>query len=356
MHSLLSLVFYRHFLYSEIHGEALPAVDWSAPAADLEAILDGITDPAAAEFLERELWATRQAFASSGRADQVAVLGGVAAAVFRGNPYRTDPQFTALAGPPDVQPTMLAARTMGTISRVLLVWLGLVAASLVAMVVLLVRARTTSPWRWLSWLATAVYLGPIGPIIHGVTRKRGSGSARWQDSLAAAAISIGGYAVAWVLALLLILSGGEDPGPLLLAAYAAPLLVGLFLIRGPLWAEAAGSYGRAVRRSLTAELTTLHLAVGVLFATTLIFDNRFLSTIPHPSSPYSLAMIGLAATAGVVLLWPLHWWIARRGFDVWPADEQAAVRLPALRDSWWMPLAALAAMIGLIGSAATVFG
>jgi hypothetical protein len=81
-------------------------------------------------------------------------------------------------------------------------------------------------------------------------------------------------------------------------------------------------------------------------------DERWLTTIPSPTSPYYGALASMAALVALVALLPLCWVLRKRGFTIWPAPSSgqatadAAVRLPTLRDSWWLLLATLGVMVG----------
>ena len=78
--SLLALTFFRHFIFPEKLGTEIPAIDWSATEGPIINQLAAVDDPAVKEFLERELWAYRQAYASVGRKGrcQQTVAGGSA--------------------------------------------------------------------------------------------------------------------------------------------------------------------------------------------------------------------------------------------------------------------------------------
>ncbi len=69
-----------------------------------------------------------------------------------------------------------------------------------------------------------------------------------------------------------------------------------------------------------------------------------------------------AALGGLIVLLGLHWFLHRRGFTIWAAaspDRQAAdtaLRLPTLRNAWWILLAALVVMVAGISLAVSAFG
>jgi hypothetical protein len=179
----------------------------------------------------------------------------------------------------------------------------------------------------------------------------------------AALFAVAGYAVAWTLAVTLLLRGDADPNPLatLGATIVLPILVGLLAVRSPLLARSrGGTYRSATRRGILAEVITWALGLAVFFPLTLYVDNRWLSMIPHPTSPYFGAMISVIALVGLLVLLPLHLLMDRRGFTVWPSPAggsgNAGLSLPTMRNSWWLLLATLATMIATIAIAASWFG
>jgi hypothetical protein len=70
----------------------------------------------------------------------------------------------------------------------------------------------------------------------------------------------------------------------------------------------------------------------------------------------------LVGLGGLVVLLALHWFLHRRGFAIWTFPPQgqhggdAALRLPTLRNSWWVLLATLILMVAGIALAAATFG
>lgn len=358
MTSVLALIFYRHYLFAEIHGYELPDVDWSGTVTEIEAQLAGVDGEAAREFLERELWAFRQAYASSGQESQVRALGDADLALYPNSTFRFDPIFTGLAGDPSVVAPVLDARTLVSISWFVLTWLVLVVLGLFWMTWILAR-RLVSPFSWVLWMVATVFIGPIAPAVHRLTRPESPDARPWQLALDASLASIAGYSLAWTGVIAALLSLGDDANAaILLAIYLTVFGVGLLAMRGPLLQQGGIlSYTRAVRQGVVGELITVNLGVGVLFALTLWFDNRILSLIPFPTSPYFWGMMAAIATVGMLVLWPVQRWILRRGFFVWPTGDAAtSLRLPSWRDSWWMALTTLVLMALLIGIAAVLTG
>ena len=82
--STAALLFYEAFVVPELHGAAVPDVDWEADADALVRALDAVTKPELRGVLERELSSYRQAYASVGRDDLAARLADVHARAFPG--------------------------------------------------------------------------------------------------------------------------------------------------------------------------------------------------------------------------------------------------------------------------------
>jgi hypothetical protein len=250
---------------------------------------------------------------------------------------------------------------------VVLAWLIVVLVALIWMIVRLVRSRAATVWDWTVWLLATVLLGPIAVLVHRVGRSPtdADSSDTGRQVVSASLLSITGYGVAWSLAIAFLQNLGDDPDPLatLGSTLLIPLAVGLLLIRAPLLRRGGiRPFRRAVVRGVVAELITLSIGVAVLFSLTLYVDNRFLSTIPHPTSPYFWAMMSFMTVGGLFALIPLNSVLNRRGFDIWPVAatiqdgaESVGLRLPTLRDSWWMLLVTLVIMVAVIGLAASTF-
>jgi CubicO group peptidase (beta-lactamase class C family) len=358
MTSALALIFHRHFVFPERYGHPMPDVEWAASGADIAAQLAGDDDPATREFLERELWAYRQAFASSGGFAQVAELEAARAAAFPGSSFVRDPLLTALAAEPSPVSPVIAARTMATIAEVLIAWIAVVGLAVAWMVWMLIGSGARR-LAWALWLTATLLLGPIAPAVRRATRSPSGDTRRWQRALEASLASTTGYAVAWTVTMGFLLALGVDvTAPVLLAIYAFMFGFGLVVVRGPLFRSVSGAgYRTALRRNLIGELITVNVGIGAFLAVTLYVDDAVLSVIPFPTSPFFWAMLTAAALVGLLVLWPLEYWIDRRGFTVWPvAARPVELRLPAGRDSWWMALATFVVMVAMIGGSAALVG
>ena len=235
------------------------------------------------------------------------------------------------------------------------IWLGLVAASLVALL-LLERSRR----RGLAfWVPVVAVLGPVG-LLAWLLAARG----RRTGALVEAAGDLPPTVVGMVAALLMaILVPGISQNHLLqlLAFYGIPLSVGLLFYQSPLLARATGtSYARTILRRLPAVLVSTNLALAGLLAIGLPLINWHLNYCGFSGLTVLQwwAITVLGALVGGLLLCAYHAWAVRRGFTAWSAlvrdtgeagDGTTAVSSPRWRRLWpWILLSFVALVAGIV--------
>lgn len=362
MRSAVALTFFRHMVFPELHGFQLPAIDWHAAGDELAQQLANVSGTAALDHIERELWAFRQAFASSGQATEADKLGVVGSHVFAGSSLRNDPSYVWLPGLPQVVAPIVSARTFSSASTLVVAWgiLALVSASVVTALLALSRMKT--PSEWAIWILAALLLGPFALAIYFVERRqRDEADSAIGNTVCASLFCITGYATAWALSIAMLLKGGDEPNPLaVIGALLLPFVVGLLLIRVPMLrrVESAGVWPTA-RRGLLAEVMAFAVGFVALFGVALYVDNQLFAFMPYPTSPYFWAMSSVGALVGFIGLTPLHYLMQRRGFSIWPAGgppQSGALSLPTLRTAWWLLLLTLALSIGALLLTVGAFG
>jgi len=363
--STLALSFLRHFVFPRQYGYSPPSIDWGASLDELVHQLSAVEDEASRVFLERELWSFRQTFASAGGEVQVNRLEQVNRLVYRKSEFRGDPMYTATSGDFPVIPPVVRAATFVWLSRVTVVWLGLVILSIGYVIMQNIRKKGSSPVQLGLWVLAAVFMGPVALLVRTFTsRKAGlQPAARWRQALGAAAFCTSGYAAAWVVAIVLMYNIAGEPHPLVLlgVTYLIPFAVGLLFIRGPfLRRYGLERYSKALSRGVVAEVLTLNLGYAFFFPLTMLMDSRVLSIVPHPTSPYFWPMMGLITSVGLVALFPLHYWMGRRGYVIWPvgdiAEGPVEISLPTLRNSWGMVVITLGIVVGALGMTVSQLG
>jgi CubicO group peptidase (beta-lactamase class C family) len=359
--SLLALTFLHHFGYPEVLGVTLPAIEWSAGEQELLAQLTAIDDVDARRFLERELWSYRQALASSGQFERAELFADVARRAFPGSSLRRDQSITATVGKMPYVAPIPSAASLGLATRVILVWFVLILVCLVWMAFRVFAVRD-GWWAAAMWLLGALLVGPIAIVIH--RRVHRGDPVPLNDILCASVFCVVAYSIAWVGAVWLLFRAGDEPNPVvtLAALLVIPIVTGLLLVRAPMLRRRGVQPRRIPRMGLLAELITWSFTLAVFFSVSIYVDNRWLSTVPPPTSPYYGALASLAALGGLLALLALHWLMHRRGFTIWTVsshgrhDSEALLRMPTLRDSWWMLLATLVLMAAGIVLAASAFG
>ena len=243
-------------------------------------------------------------------------------------------------------------------------WLGVVCASLIALLLLSWRRRGAAPRILVLWIPAVAVLGPIGLLVWWIA---GRGERRdteavpriWPRALVEVVCDLPPYIIGLVAALLAVIfvPALSGPSPLqLLVIYGLPLGGGLLLIHTPLLAGATGSgYARLVIRRIPTALVSTNLSLAGLLAVTppLMIWCGFAS----------IAFLRLWAVAipgalvGGLLLYVHHGWAIRRGFTTWSAllcepseagDVTAAVSYPSWRRLWlWVLVSFVALIAGL---------
>ena len=307
-------------------------------------------------LLERELWSSRQAFASAGESDQADKLLRVNRRSFPRSSFRHNELFTNLPGKYPVIPPALSVDTFAQLGLVTVFWLLLVSVSIFIMTIRILRVKGTSAFGKMIWLAATLFLGPISILVHlwSYPRDGAESDDNWRQALSASVLTITGYTIAWILALTLLFNFGSDPNPLMIlgTTYLIPLLAGLFLFRIPLQINRVETHlSGVIKRNLLTEVITFNLAFAILFSMTWLISDRLLTTIPQPASPFFWAMLSVIAVVGLLVLIPFHYWMIRRGYTV-PSDKDAdiarALSLPTLRTSWPTLLTTLGIMIAAL--------
>jgi len=237
-------------------------------------------------------------------------------------------------------------------------WLGLVAVSLVALL-LISRSRRLG---FTHWAPVVAALGPFGLLARLLGRPV-TARGRRANALVEAVGDLPPYIVGMVAALLtIVLVPGVIQNHLLqlLAFYGIPLIIGLFLYQSPLLARATGSgYARTVWRRLPAVLVSTNLALAGLLAVGLPLINWHVNTCGLSTwiflAWWIIAVLG--ALVGGLLLFGYHAWAVRRGFAAWSAllwdtgeagDGRTAVSSPPWRRIWlWVLLSFVALVAGV---------
>ena len=170
-----------------------------------------------------------------------------------------------------------------------------------------------------------------------------------------------GYVAIVLLGLVILVLVTPEGGPVgtLLAAYVAPLVVGLAVLALFVTVRTGGGYWDALRRSALAGWTSANLTFAGVFCTLLTLQQTL---FPGPYALTSISlwiMLAAAILGGALVAYPFWWWIARRGYDVWIdwlAPEPLAARTLSLREGWVAAAISLVVAVGAVAGAVVGMG
>jgi hypothetical protein len=328
-------------VFPEKYGSELPVIDWGAEESMLVNQLSTVEDLPTREFLERELWAYRQAYASSGQTDQVDKLMKVNLRAFPDSTMRSGKFFTNTVGAfPVVQPGFSASDLLW-MSRGVVFWIILVILSLAWMIANLIRKDSDPKILWFFWLLSTIFLGPVCvwifkkshlPFDHALPSKA-------VETWVLSAFLVGVYATGWGISFSLLPRFGDNPTPLVILGmtYLIPVIFGfitfqvLFLLSGSV---------AAARERLSAGLgsvvISMNFAFAVMFPLMMVF-NQLLSTIPATFSVFFWAILSFISMVNLVALYPVNAWMIRRGLKTWQTKkqiEQTTLPTAAKKRAW----------------------
>jgi len=227
-------------------------------------------------------------------------------------------------------------------------WAGLVAASLVLVVIGLSRKRQGVTF----WVPVTAILGPLGLLAWLVAgRSRGAGG--WRSALVEATGDVVPTVVAFTAAVLAIFlsPAAQASQPLQLMLFCGlPVLAGLLAFQGPLLASATRQrYLRIVIERAPHAWAAANLGIAGILAPGIALANL---SVQMPLPPWIAVAWWASAVAGalpaMLLLLPYEAWAVRRGLRAWSVlarGERGIVTVPLRAVWWWIPLS-WAALIG----------
>lgn len=232
------------------------------------------------------------------------------------------------------------------------VWLGLVVASLAALLAFSLNRRKG----WIFWIPVVIILGPLGLLIWLVAgRKWGAG--KWQAVLVEATGDVIATIVAFVAAAvaLVLIPGASGSSPLqLLLFFGLPLLIGWFVFQGLLLTFATRKgYLHTLLQRLPHTWVAANLGIAAIFALAIPLMNR---SVQIPLPPWIIvawwAFTVMSALVAMLLLLLFEGWSVRRGYQGWyilAGGEGVVASASWRRLWWWIPLSCAALIAGVAG-------
>jgi hypothetical protein len=110
------------------------------------------------------------------------------------------------------------------------------------------------------------------------------------------------------------------------------------------------AYPRAAGRALLTEIISASLVLAGLFPVLYLGVIQWLSGHNDLARPAWWGILGLAAVAGALVVYPFHLWLARRGLDG-RATPEGGLRqpTPSLRTAWAALLLSFALLVASLG-------
>jgi membrane protease YdiL (CAAX protease family) len=232
------------------------------------------------------------------------------------------------------------------------VWLGLVVASLAALLISSARQRRG----WIFWIPVVVILGPPG-LLTWLAAGRRPGAGNWQTVLVEATGDVTPTIVAHIAVMVgLVLVPGALGSDLLqlLLFFGLPLLGGWLLFQGPLltFATRKGYLYTLIRR-LPHTWVAANLGMAAIFPIATPLADK---SVQIPLSPWTVAawwaFTAMSALAAMLLLLLYEGWNVRRGYRAWHVlarGEGDVVLAPFRKLWWWIPLSYAVLIAGVAG-------
>ena len=201
----------------------------------------------------------------------------------------------------------------------------------------------------LAWEWIVVAFGPLGLLAYWLDDGQAGGSL-WRRALGGTVYSVIGNitGLLGLLAFYYFFVPNGSIGPIVLLA---PLLVGWLAFRAPqLGARLGMAYPRAAGRALLTEIISASLVLAGLFPVLYLGVIHWLSGHNDLARPAWWGILGLAAVAGALVVYPFHLWLARRGLDG-RATPEGGLRqpTPSLRTAWAALLLSFALLVASLG-------
>jgi hypothetical protein len=226
------------------------------------------------------------------------------------------------------------------------IWLGLTLASLILMIVLLLK----KPRIMIFWLPVTLVLGPLGVpvwLIAGRAGKAGNGRMILLEGVGDLVPTIVIYMTATVVILWI---SGVSEFTILAVFYIAPALIGWLLFQTPWLALATRKgYLEILLKRMPHTWIAANLGIAAIFA----LATPLVNSVAQIGLNFWMvvtwwAFAVLGALAGFFLLGPFERWSVRRGYRAWSLLTLGETDFASApwRKSWWWILLSFVALFG----------
>jgi hypothetical protein len=173
--------------------------------------------------------------------------------------------------------------------------------------------------RW-GWVLVTLYTGPIGAALYVLSCKEPRPSAHeafsaapWKQALGSTIHCLAGDATGVIVAATLTSLIGWPLWLDVLAEYVFGFLFGLLIFQALFMRDMlGGSYASALKRSIVPEWFSMNAVMAGMIPTMVILMTRA-SAAMEPTSLRYWGIMALATLVGLVLAFPVNWWLVAAG-------------------------------------------
>ena len=217
---------------------------------------------------------------------------------------------------PNMSGMPMAGAGTTLIDRVLLIWFVLTALSVryVAWDAFRHNPEMTA-MRW-GWVLVTLYTGPIGAALYVLSCQEPQPGAherfiapRWKQALGSTIHCMAGDATGIIVAAAITAALGFPMWLDTLAEYGFGFAFGLLIFQALFMrAMLGGSYGRALRASFMPEWLSMNAVMAGMIPTMVILMSRDMRAM-EAASPRFWGVMSLATLVGLVVAYPVNWWL-----------------------------------------------
>lgn len=210
------------------------------------------------------------------------------------------------------------------------VWFGLTLLSVLYVAWdLFTRTPEMKVMKW-GWVLVTLYTGPVGLLIYWFSCREPSPGTHeafiaplWKQAVGSTIHCAAGDATGIIVAAALTGYFGLSMGVDIWIEYAAGFVFGLFIFQALFMKDMMGlSYGEALRQSFLPEWMSMNAMMAGMLPTMVILMTRDMRAM-EATSPWFWAAMSAATLVGVVVSYPVNYWLVKNQLKHGMGTERA---------------------------------
>lgn len=183
--------------------------------------------------------------------------------------------------------------------------------------------------KW-GWVLVTLYTGPVGLLVYWFSCREPSPGTHeqfvaplWKQAVGSTIHCAAGDATGIIVAAAITGYFGLRMGTDIWVEYAAGFLFGLFIFQALFMKDMMGmSYGEAVRSSFLPEWMSMNAMMAGMLPTMVLLMSRDMRAM-EATSPWFWASMSAATLVGVVVAYPVNWWLVKHKLKHGMGTERA---------------------------------